>query len=141
MKIGYRAAAAIIALASLWLIAMSLLSVFGNGTFYHVTQPVSVLASDADSVTVRVERTSLRDMPAMCARELECDGRVYQFTDRPCPVEAGRATFTVVMAIPDDASGRCIYRGIITYRPVGVFGPDMFYAWRTESFEVKEVIP
>lgn len=134
-RIGVVSLAVAIVLGMGWVIAMSALSLFANGSIYHVDQPVPVVHVDrnAGEVLLRYTRFSRLSMAGTCSRELQCE-QLYQFGVRPCPLEAGASCFTLAMPLPEGATGECKYRGIVAYRPLGVFGPRLTHLWESETF-------
>ena len=118
-----------------WVIAMSALSLFANGTIYHVDQPVPVISIDYDAgeVLLRYTRFSRFEMAGVCERELQCE-RLFQFGARPCPIEHGASCFLLDMPLPEQAAGECKYRGVVSYRPLGAFGPRLTHLWESEPF-------
>lgn len=133
-RIGVAAVIVIVA----WIIAMSLISRFGNGFLYHIDQPVPVLEVRADEgvVLARATRTSLLSMPATCARKVKCGEQTYLMRERPCPVHRGTDTWVVALPLPKEAEGECVYRGSVSYQPFGPFGPYMSFPWESVPFTI-----
>jgi hypothetical protein len=127
-----------VSVGALWLVVMSALSLWGNGFFYHIEQPVTVLEVREDAVIVRGTRSALINMPATCARKVRCREQVYLMGEQSCPVNRGTDTWTVALPLPDGVSGECVYRGVVSYRPFGRFGPDQSHSWESEKFTVEE---
>lgn len=128
-----KASIVVLSCALSWIIAMSLLSLFGNGFFYRVEQPVPVVAVGADEVTLLYTRHARVSLHGMCANELQCR-QVYEFGTQACPLEPGWSEFEFALPLPDGVEGECRYRGTVSYAPFGGFGPTLTYLWQSEVF-------
>lgn len=118
-----------------WVIAMSLLSLFANGSIYHVEQPVPVLSVNQEEILLLYHRWARLDMAGTCSRELQCE-QVYEFGARACPLEKGASTFGLAIPVPETANGTCVARGVVEYSPLGTLGPRLTHMWESEPFEV-----
>ena len=119
-----------------WVILMILLSIFADGWFYSIEQPVQVVSVDQDRAVLRFGRTSKLSMAGTCSRELVCSGLVTPYVATDCVVEKGHAVFTYGYIVPEFVNGTCYYSGLVEYEPMGIFGPRLSYWWRSEEFEL-----
>lgn len=144
MRRGEKGLTVVLAAALLWVILMSVLSLFGNGWFYHVEQPVPVVNVDeeAGTATLFYRRYARWPMHAMCANELHCV-QVHEFGEQACPLEPGWGEFEFELPLLDCATEGggegCLYRGTVVYSPIGVLGPRLTYYWESEPFSIEAI--
>ena len=130
------ATAIVMGLVLLWVIVMSAASLMADGWLYRIVQPVPVVAQDGESVTVLMDRYSRCAMDATCNVELVCD-YVHIYEPFACPVERGRVRFLRTFPLPSYVDGgTCRLVGLVSYAPLGAFGPRMVYEWRSEEFVI-----
>jgi len=125
---------ALAVLALLWVVYAAAAPFAFDGHLYHVKQPVPVLRVTEEEVVIRIQRTSLLDMPATCSRKLVCE-QVHHLPDSSCPIERGTTSFVVAFPIPNGAQGECTMRGLVSY---SVAGAPLVHAWKSETFTVPE---
>lgn len=122
-----------------WLITVIGMSIFADGFFYHMKQPVPVTKISNDSVTLKFTRYSRFTMDSYGIRELDCTpfsysyGRVYRV------IEGGHREFSAVYEIPSNAdiNPPCKITGIVIYSPIGYLGPRLSYKWESEKFSIQ----
>jgi len=136
-KFLLRISSAVICIAAAWILAMSLMALFANGTFYHVEQPVPVLRIQDDEVVLWYARYSRYPMSGTCSNELQCT-QLYPFGERGCPLEKGYNEFMLSYPLPESAEGECRYRGTVEYYPLRFLGPQLSYEWESEVFTIPE---
>ena len=121
-----------------WIIAMSALSLLANGWLYHIRQPLPVTEVTASSVTVLFDRYSRCSMNGRCATELVCD-LVHTYPARDCVIESGRARWEERFDLPGYVDGgSCRLVGLVSYAPLGEFGPRLSHEWKSEAFRIPE---
>ena len=128
----------VLALPLLWLLFNLSTPAWVNGWFYRIEDPVQVVQVGDDKVTLRFDRFSLRSMRGTFTNELQCENQLYEFGETTGPLERGHNTFDFALPLPDDAEGKCCYRGDVEYMPFGFFGPTLIHPWESEGFIVPE---
>ena len=120
--------------AMAWIIVVSLVPFFCNGYFYSVDQPVRVVSTNGNVVTMEFDRFARFSAVVSCVAEIH---GVYDYSlGFPCMVNAGRTVFLWNMEYPEwvDCAQGCEVVGSVEYSPWGTAGPTMIYHWESERF-------
>ena len=126
----------LISLVLVLIILSSFLSIFGDGFFYWINQPVPVEVLGPSQIRLTLTRYSRFNMAGMCANELHCKSAVIELSYQGCPLEAGERTFPWILDLPfDNLEGPCHIRGTVDYRIM--FAPSTYW-WESETFVLPE---
>lgn len=117
-----------------WILLNGLMSHFLDGILYKVLTPMPVLDQSDEYVDFHCWYWTRFRMTISNAKLLECDGHVTGFASNEAQLPGGVVETEWRWLIPPAASGSCILRGTVIYRPFGPLGAEMTTAWESDPF-------